>query len=853
MVLPNGVDGQLSSPPEPYYGNVSTSTPPPPPAPPTVPNAPTAVSAVAGNASASVSFTAPSNNGGSAITSYTVTATDITNSVHGGQTQSGTASPIVITGLTNGDSYTFTVTATNAVGTSVASSPSTAVTPTAAPVPPPPTPPTPPTSAFGPNGIDGHLGLSPEPYYGDLAASTYPELAPAVVPPPGNYSISIAGHNYTADTAFEPYRREAYRHRSIPAQRDSLNFDNSSGENVVNTAGLWRRSGQNWILGSGQKFFDWKKASPDRFYTSKGINPWTEFQISLLQDTTNSSFLGYTASGTMVDVMSAGSYTYYMESGSLKFRNGTGTLQTVTNPTGVGTGTASYLSMCHNGSYAFFACGTGGIYYSAFGTTTAPTKYVDVNGTYAGYGLVEWVNDRLWAGCGGSSTAYAGPYLIAMQPNHAAGTAPGTNDVATPNISSASAGNVASTDGTGGLTANWVWTGICQGVSQVYASGYNLINGQQSDGGVYRTAIDTSSSPLPSGYTYPIRALPLAAGEYPTALFGYLNFIFVGTNLGVRMCQTLSIYDPTATQTGDLKSGPIIPGINQTVNLPVTGFVAYKQYVWFTWANYDSVSTGLGRMDLTNFIEDLAPAYASDLMVTGQGALMLDWDYTQNAPLICVTGSGGGVYQQSANLVSSGTITSGWMSWDIPENKTALYTRITSPGLVGQVGVSVSVDYGNSTYIGVFATNTPNTTAPDAVMPVPASGAGLQGKLFNYTLTLTPAGNVSPVINRWQLDALPQVSSETNIIAVLQMYPEAVVDGAQDYKNGYAEYVYLDQIRRTQQIVWYVEGPLSAQVLIESIDWLPEKPRGDYIKGFHALLVVTMKTINGFSTPAPAT
>jgi len=305
--------------------------------------------------------------------------------------------------------------------------------------------------------------------------------------------------------------------------------------------------------------------------------------------------------------------------------------------------------------------------------------------------------------------------------------------------------------------------------------------------------------------------------------------------------------------TGDLKSGPIIPGINQTVNLPVTGFAAYKQYVWFTWANYDSVSTGLGRMDLTNFIEDLAPAYATDLMVTGQGALMLDWDYTQNAPLICVTGSGGGVYQQSASLVSSGSITSGWMSWDIPENKTALYAHITAPSLIGQVGVSVAVDYGSPTFIGTFAVNTPNTTDPSNIMPVPASGNGIQGKLFNFTLTLTPASNQSPLITRWQLDALPQVSSETNIIAVIQMYPEAIVDGAQDYKNGYAEYVYLDQIRRQQQIVWYVEGPLSAQVLIESIDWLPEKPRGDYIKGFHALLVVTMKTINGFSTPAPAT
>ena len=702
-------------------------------------------------------------------------------------------------------------------------------------------------------GLAGILGSTPEPYYGDVVPPTYPALQPPTVPPPGNYSVSIAGHNYTADTSFEPYRREAYRHRSIPAQRDSLNFDNSSGENVVNTAGLWRRSGQNWILGSGQKFFDWKKASPDRFYTSKGINPWTEFQITLLNDTTKTGSLGYTASGTMVDVMTAGAYTYYLESGTLKFRNGTGSLQTVTNPSGVGTGTASYLSMCHNGSVVYLACGTAGIYYVTIGSTSAPTQWVNTNATYPGFGLVQWVNDRLWAGAGSSSSNYSGPYLLAIQPGHTNGAVPATADVVTPNVASPGSSNFATTYGSGALSPNWVWSGICQGVSEVYASGYNFINGQQSDGGVYRTSIDTATTPLPSGYTYPIRSLPLAAGEYPTSLYGYLNFIFVGTNLGVRMCQTLNVYDPTATATGDLKSGPIIPGINQTVSSPVTGFIAYKQYVWFTWANYDSVSTGLGRMDLTNFIEDLAPAYASDLMVTGQGALMLDWDFTQNAPLICVEGSGGGVYQQSASLVSAGTISSGWMSWDIPENKTALYAHITAPSLTGQVSLSVAVDYGSPTFIGTFAVNNPNTTDPSSIMPVPASGNGIQGKLFNFTLTLTPANNQSPLITRWQLDALPQVSSETNIMAVIQMYPEAVVEGAQDYKNGYAEYVYLDQIRRQQQIVWYVEGPLSAQVLIESIDWLPEKPRGDYIKGFHALLVVTLKTINGFSTPAPAT
>ena len=98
---------------------------------PGVPGAPTDAKATAGNASASVSFTAPASDGGAAISGYTVTAIDGTNPAHGGQSASGSASPITVSGLTNGDSYTFTVTATNADGTGAASAPSNAVTPEA--------------------------------------------------------------------------------------------------------------------------------------------------------------------------------------------------------------------------------------------------------------------------------------------------------------------------------------------------------------------------------------------------------------------------------------------------------------------------------------------------------------------------------------------------------------------------------------------------------------------------------------------------------------------------------------------------------------------------------------------------
>src|ERR1019366_7912671 len=79
----------------------------------TAPTAPTGVQATAGNAQAFVSWTAPVSNGGSPVTGDTVTAAP------GGGTATTTgATTATVTGLTNGTSYTFTVTATNSIGTS---------------------------------------------------------------------------------------------------------------------------------------------------------------------------------------------------------------------------------------------------------------------------------------------------------------------------------------------------------------------------------------------------------------------------------------------------------------------------------------------------------------------------------------------------------------------------------------------------------------------------------------------------------------------------------------------------------------------------------------------------------------
>jgi len=100
----------------------------------TAPGPPSGVNATAGDASATVSWTAPSYDGGAAITSYTVTPY-IGSTAQTPQTVTAPATAAAFTGLTNGTTYWFTVAATNSVGTGAAAA-SYSVTP-AATTPPP--------------------------------------------------------------------------------------------------------------------------------------------------------------------------------------------------------------------------------------------------------------------------------------------------------------------------------------------------------------------------------------------------------------------------------------------------------------------------------------------------------------------------------------------------------------------------------------------------------------------------------------------------------------------------------------------------------------------------------------------
>jgi hypothetical protein len=116
----------------------------------TTPTAPTIGTATAGNASAVVRWSAPTDDGGSAVTGYSVKVLNASEQQIGAlRTAGGSATSLTVTGLTNGTAYHFQVAATNTAGTGPFSASSNTITPVATTVPSAPIIGTPSQGAIG--------------------------------------------------------------------------------------------------------------------------------------------------------------------------------------------------------------------------------------------------------------------------------------------------------------------------------------------------------------------------------------------------------------------------------------------------------------------------------------------------------------------------------------------------------------------------------------------------------------------------------------------------------------------------------------------------------------------------------
>ena len=689
--------------------------------------------------------------------------------------------------------------------------------------------------------------------------------------------VTIAGRPYVLDTSFEPYRRDAFRHRSIQAQRESISLDNIPGEGTVNTEGLWRRLAQDWHFGAGQPYQDRKDSIDGRFSISKGVNPWMQWQASLLFDTVQVKQINGNAL-----VVQCNQYIYVLDqfAQTLQF---TSNFETWTTVTGLpdqglsGMATDGY-NLWVSANSTFFGAG---LYATTAGAAAAIT--------YVGgdpYDNVFWVGDRLmttWENniyniitdggaipLGGLSFALTNgspvtsltvnqvPYdipsgsLILVESGSNtqefttdADTPKGTETISVTSLNAnfsypiGSATTYLAADPTPLFThpnAYYRFTSMAAGSSQIYIGGF-VAAPYPIQSIVYRTTIEATGTAL----TIPVQALPLEGGEYVTSLYGYLNYVFVGSNLGVRMCRTIAAYDPTGNE-GDLEAGPLIPGLFPPgpVNSPCYAMTGNNRFVYFGWNNYDSVSTGLGRCDLSTFIDTQAPAFASDLMVTGSGSIIsMDWCTGTNTPIFVVQGKG--VYAGSTELVESGYITSGYTGYDIPDDKIALAAQIaTVQPQQGTAAFALASDQNSNIF--AFIGNQSKTSPNAAILPINAT----RGDLFSVQITLTkdPVTGQTPTMHRWMLKAVPAVVAGTTVSVVIRMWNVEEIAGQDFHFDPYVEKAFLENLRTTQTVFAYTEGPLTYDYCtIDEIDWLPEKRMDSIaIGGFEGNIIVYLKT-----------
>lgn len=428
----------------------------------------------------------------------------------------------------------------------------------------------------------------------------------------------------------------------------------------------------------------------------------------------------------------------------------------------------------------------------------------------------------------------------------------------------------------------WVWSDATGGQTQVYFGGYVVdTSGASHNGAIMRSdllgsstsssdglqTISSASVAQPWMLDTPVQCLPMSPDEYPLCVQSYLNYIFIGTNRGIRMTQTLSIYDPTATATGDLKSGPLLPTILQPMAAPgVTALVGAGRFVWFAWNNYDGSNTGLGRLDLGTNIDnnELTPAYASDLMYPSTNIITcLDWDPNNNVPMACIEGEG--IYipyagnmsadQTVGQYVTEGELVTSYFDFGIPEAKIPVYFdygMYLPPNTAGQA--TIEMEPRSPTPIDISVTPFTDNSQDPQQLVIQTGGSYDRGRQFQVTIDLaTTDTSVTPTLWRWTLEAWPATVQGTEISAVIQAHGVNTINNQKYRLDPEVEYNWLEALRMSQSLVTYTDGETSVIGVIELIDDIPHKAQGGYALGFEGDFVVTFKTLTPFTFTAAAT
>ena len=563
---------------------------------------------------------------------------------------------------------------------------------------------------------------------------------------PDIFPVAINGRAYMIDTAANAFTRQ------FDARvRDSVDQSAEPGESAINPQGLWRRSQSSWHYGAGQKYSDTSDAEPFRFNESKGVNVWDKGRLSLLSDTDKV----YSTSGTNLYATTAANLMYGTDGQSVKYTTDFVSISTVT-----GTAASNIFSIASDGYNVFYSYANG-----------------DIDQTDAGIGS----SSAFITGIEAGKLAYVKGRLMV------AGQAADKHKIWNITTAPGSSANNPSPLMTHRNT-EFTWVGFAAGQTHIYAAGHA---GNISL--VYKIEIEADASSL----TAPVVAAELPQGEIIQEIYGYLGYIVIGTNTGFRFC--------SADSAGNLIVGPRID-----IGSAVKAFAGIGQYIYFSWTNYDSTSTGIGRMDISVFISTNQPAYASDLMATAQGEVQAIHEFNDK-PLFTVSGEGVFV-PDATDLVTSGYLTSGVYRWGVPDAKFIPKLDLRCLPLEGSITMSIAED--NGTYFDLPAFST--SGAKDKTFD------GRENKVFEAEIKVTLARGsttTGPTVTRWMARAYAAPLRSQIFSVPLIMHHKLSIGGREYWQDVDFEMRQLRDLVDNPRVVSYQENEETFAVVIENVQW----------------------------------
>lgn len=600
-----------------------------------------------------------------------------------------------------------------------------------------------------------------------FTGSSTSDLVPSVFP------VAINGRPYMIDQKSGQFTR-GFEQRV----RDSVDQSTAPGEAAINPGGLWRRGEVSWHYGAGQKYADTAEAQDYRFFTSKGVNPWVKGQLSLL----NATKRPLTSSNTNLKLAVTDTRVYVIDGSALKYTTDPfASSPSWTTASGLPTGTPVDI------------------------TSDGTNVYLTYPGLTASYGLWKYTPAGV-----ASNVSYGHEFgnvdfvkgFFMTTGNAAQGNG---ND-----LYFSPTGNV-SADDYEHPVSSFEWIGSASGQNAIYVAGRN-----GDYGAVYKITIGTNGT-----LDVPVLALELPREEYPTDIHGYLGYIVVGTNKGVRLC--------TADSNSNLVAGQLIP-----TSGAVKGFASSGSFIWFGWTAFDATSSGLGRLDLRTFISPNTPAHASDVMWESSTNAVLSAAVFNNKLLFSISGVGV-IAEDSANLVASGSITTGIYRWGIPDRKFVARVDTRAHPLVGAIRTEMALDENDFEILGNWELDntTENSFAGDDDKAIEAK--------FRFTLSRDTA-TTGPTFTRWTARAYAAPFRSEFFRMPVLIHETIRIFDKDYYFDTEKELAELRTLINDPRIFTLQIGSETVSVIAEDMEWTPvDNPDREWL--WEGTATVTMRSV----------